>query len=129
MILWPGALFYVAYNYIAYTFASPLNVVSELYIALVVIFIPFGLFLRSTVKQNTIAIPRIYSANFAGYYFFSNLCFFVRRQREKKHTNFILRGPHSLYDLCECFFRFAQLNEKKHSHDSLAWSAPARQAF
>lgn len=35
LLSWPGALFFVLYNYLVYTFAMPLNVVFLLYLALV----------------------------------------------------------------------------------------------
>lgn len=37
LLLWPGALFYVTYNYIAYAFAASLSVQGVLYLAVVVL--------------------------------------------------------------------------------------------
>ena len=60
LLLWPGALFFVLYNYMVYLFAMPLNVAFLLHLTLVTLsaytvvgpicFIPFALFVRGVTS-------------------------------------------------------------------------------
>jgi hypothetical protein len=55
VLLWPGALLYVVYNYIAYLFGIPLGLMTLLYLALVLVSAALTFALLKSIDRETVA--------------------------------------------------------------------------
>jgi hypothetical protein len=55
LLLWPGALLYVVYNYIAYLFGIPLGLMTLLYLALVLLSAALTFALLKSIDRETVA--------------------------------------------------------------------------